>query len=332
MNKLIKKKRNILRILTYHRVANENTAEFLNPRLISASPSVFEKQMKHLAKNYNVVSIQQVLDVVENQTQLPKHAVLITFDDAYIDFKEIAWPILKKYKLPATLFVPTSYPNHPERSFWWDRIYRAFKDTEKTSIEIEPVGILSLKNDEERLNNLRRVQDFLKSISHEAAMDVVDETCNRLNIADRPIKSVLDWEEIRWLCIKGITIGAHTQTHPMLNQLQTDDIRNEIKHSQEDLLREIGYTYPIFCMPGGGMNNQVQDILQENEIELGFSTLDGINDMSTADLLYLRRTNITPRTTPMVFRLRMLTPTAQIDAWRHRKINSNTVSRKPSYA
>src|SRR4030067_838660 len=95
----------VLRILTYHRIARREDFAFLNPRLISASPEMFYRQMRYLKRHYQVMS----------------------FDEGYVDFNIHAWPILKKFELPVTLFVPTGFPGRPERSFWWDRLYRAFK-------------------------------------------------------------------------------------------------------------------------------------------------------------------------------------------------------------
>ena len=89
----------MLRILTYHRVADIGTCPRLNPRLVSATPVEFEKQMRHLARSYRVVSATDVLEAVEFGRPLPRRAVLVTFDDAYRDFAEIAWPIMRRHGL-----------------------------------------------------------------------------------------------------------------------------------------------------------------------------------------------------------------------------------------
>ena len=111
----------MLRVLTYHRVAKPNDTPTLEPRLISTTPAMFAQQMRYLARHYAVVSLEDVLHAVTTGMRLPKRAVLITFDDAYRDVGDIAWPILQRYQLPATLFVPTWYPAQPERALWWDR-------------------------------------------------------------------------------------------------------------------------------------------------------------------------------------------------------------------
>ena len=118
-----------LRVLTYHRVDEPTRRPWLDPGLISATPRDFDKQMAYLARHYKVVTTQDILEAVKsrNYMNIPPRAVMVTFDDGYADFEEQAWPILKRYKIPATLFVPTAYPDHPEFTFWWDDLIMPFK-------------------------------------------------------------------------------------------------------------------------------------------------------------------------------------------------------------
>src|SRR3712207_2813854 len=115
---------NLLRVLTYHRVDEPDAQPTLYPGLISATPAAFEQQMRYLSKHYNVVSMAEVLAAFQGAA-LPPRSVLVTFDDAYRDFAEHAWPTLRRYRLPATVFVPTAFPDRPQRIFWWDQLYHA---------------------------------------------------------------------------------------------------------------------------------------------------------------------------------------------------------------
>ena len=47
----------------------------------------------------------------------------MTFDDAYCDFADHAWPVFRRLGVPVTLFVATEYPDHPDRAYWWDRLH-----------------------------------------------------------------------------------------------------------------------------------------------------------------------------------------------------------------
>jgi peptidoglycan/xylan/chitin deacetylase (PgdA/CDA1 family) len=310
----------MLRILAYHRVAELKDTPAIDCRSVSATPSGFREQMRHIARYYRCVPMGEVLDAIERKTSLPKRAVLITFDDAYADFSDIAWPILQQFRLPVTMFVPTAYPDHPERVFWWDKLYQAFAHTSQAQLCETPLGPLPLKTLEERRRGLRALQGFLSTIPGNEAMQLVDSVYAQLLESPPHGGSVLSWNELRQLARDGVTLGSHTQTHAILTQIHPDRVRQEISRAQEDLQREIGSALPIFCYPNGNHNAEVSAILRSEGIRLAFTTIPNENDLSSTDLLRLGRTCITPRTSLAVFAARLLRLGTYLDAWRHRKL------------
>lgn len=89
-------------ILVYHSVSDENKLNF------TVTPKQFEDQMAYLAKNdFKVVSLDQLMKYREAGF-IPEKTVAITFDDGYQDNYTQAFPILKKYNFPATIFLTTS--------------------------------------------------------------------------------------------------------------------------------------------------------------------------------------------------------------------------------
>lgn len=312
---------NLLRVLTYHRVANPEKTSMLDPSLISSTPTVFEQHVRFLAKNYRVVSIEQVLNAVTNGHSLPRRAVLITFDDAYCDLKEIAWPILKRYRLPVTVFVPTAYPAQNYGSFWWDELYRSVMYTPKKVLNSSPIGRLILSTPAEREQSLRRLKTYIRTLPHHSAMATVKNTCLRLGNHQQNYRSVLDWEEIRQLASEGVVFCPHSQTHPILTQIPPEEVRREVAGSFEDLNREIGETLPVFCYPNGSHNDEVVKILEEENFLLAFTGIDGHNDLRSTNLRKLRRTNVTRRSTLPVLRLRLQTWFTYVDMLRHRQRN-----------
>jgi peptidoglycan/xylan/chitin deacetylase (PgdA/CDA1 family) len=309
----------VLRILAYHRVAELRDTPAVDVRTVSATPEGFARQMKHLARFYRVVSVPEVLEAVEKGRVLPKRAVVITFDDAYVDFAEIAWPILKQFRLPVTMFVPTAYSNQPERAFWWDRLYQAFAATARTEINVSPFGDLPLLPLDQKRSSLRTIQNHVITLPHGEAMQLVDALCAELGPSCAQGGSVLTWKHLRELAREGLTLGSHTRTHPLMTQITPEQMREEIQGSQEDLRREIGVCLPIFCYPNGNHNDAVVSVLREQGIRLAFTTLSGPNNLGSLDPLRLHRTIIMPRTTPAIFCLRLLRLGIHMDAWRERK-------------
>ena len=306
-----------LRVLTYHRVADPDSTPHLNPRLVSALPGVFAQQMMHLASHYNVVSMETAYDSIINDKTLPKRAVLITFDDAYADFIDSAWSVLKRLKLPVTVFVPTAYPGHDELQFWWDRLYSAINGSSGKSLSISPVGDLPLDTTKARLKSLKALQDHFKSLSHTLALDFLDKACEKLGEQKAIQKTTLNWEQLRTLKTAGVTLCPHTRTHPLLTRVSPEHAREEIKGSYQDMVREIGELLPIFAYPGGDHNSHTVSILKEEGIKAAFSSLHGLNNTHTIDPLRIRRTNMTRRTNAYLFKIRMYNWFTYIDRIRH---------------
>ena len=72
--------------------------------------SKFEEQMRYLKeRGYRVISMRDFLEFTEGKRQLPRKAVVLTFDDGYKSFREFAEPLLKQLGFTATLFVYTDY-------------------------------------------------------------------------------------------------------------------------------------------------------------------------------------------------------------------------------
>ncbi|MFQ5648307.1 MAG: polysaccharide deacetylase family protein [bacterium] len=309
----------MLRVITYHRVDEPEATPWLDPNLISATPAVFEQHMAFLAKSYDVVAVHDVLDALENGASLPRRAILITFDDAYCDFKVHAWPILRQFDLPATVFVPTAYPDQEQRVFWWDQVYRSVLFTSSVELRSTTLGVISLNTPAERQQSVRRIQRYVKTLSHEQAIALVREICSELGEGPNAGKTVLAWDELRQLAKAGVTFGPHTQTHPIMTQLTPEQMHQEVVGAYDDLKREIGDVPPIFCYPNGGHNDEVVGILRDEGFKLGFTVMDGQNDLSSTDLLRLRRTNITRKSTLPILKIRLKKWFTYIDMIRHRE-------------
>ena len=293
----------LLRVLTYHRVDEPARCAGVYPRIM-VSPREFERQMRYAAAHYNVISMAQVMDVVQGGGVLPPRSLLITFDDAYVDFAEKAWPILRRHGLPATLFVPTAFPDHPERVFWWDRLYHALAVADGEQEVHAPVGRFLLGTQAQRERAFSQLRDHVKTLPHEAAMEWVEQVCQALDTP--PLSaSVLSWQALRGLAQEGVTLGAHTQNHPIMTRVSPDVMRQEAVDSLQDLEREIGATLPIFAYPSGGANAEVVQTLKQAGFVLAFLTGRGINDMKTADRLQMRRINVGQTTSLPVLRLQM---------------------------
>ncbi len=294
-----------LAVLTYHRVAEADDEPALDPGLISAVPEDFEEQMRYVAETGRVVSLDEILAARRGEADLPPGAIAITFDDAYRDFAQHAWPAMRRRGLPVTLFVPTGYPDRPERTFWWDRLHHALSTTGRTDPIDTPAGRLSLVTPTARRVAFKALRDYLKGIRDSDARAVVDRLAEELD-APPPVHAILGWDDLRGLAGEGVTMAPHTRTHAFLDQVSAGRVREEVAGSRDDLERELGAAPPAFAFPAGQHSDEAVEILRDEDFELAFTTGRGVNDLRRADWLRLRRINVGGRSTLPVIRAQML--------------------------
>lgn len=104
----------VVPVLMYHSFNPNDEANSLY-----VLPSVFQKQMKFLARhNYNVVAPDKVIAYMKKEEKMPSKTVAITADDGFHNFYKYAYPVLKQYNLKATIFVVTDKIGRPGRLGW----------------------------------------------------------------------------------------------------------------------------------------------------------------------------------------------------------------------
>jgi peptidoglycan/xylan/chitin deacetylase (PgdA/CDA1 family) len=297
----------LLTVLTYHRVDEPDRHPERFPGLLSATPEGFDAQLEAVTASCTVVSLDEVLAAREGRADLPPRAVLLTFDDAYTDFADVAWPIVRRHRLPATLFVPTAYPDVPGRAFWWDRVHQAVTEARAPAVTT-PVGRLPLRSPADRAAAVRALREFLKSRPHDEAMDHVDAVLEELAVADAP-SPVLGWDRLRTLAAQGVALAPHSRTHPVLTRVGLDRLTDEVAGSRADLEREVGSVPPVFAYPAGGHDDRVVDALARDGYRLAFTTTRGnetLGGPDGPDWLRLRRVNVGRCTTPGILRAQLL--------------------------
>ena len=95
-----------LPILMYHSI--DYTSDRKDRMTIS--PEVFAKQMRYLHDNkYNVISLEKAVSYIRDRKRPPAKTVAITFDDGYENNYKYVYPVLKRYNIPATIFIITDF-------------------------------------------------------------------------------------------------------------------------------------------------------------------------------------------------------------------------------
>ena len=104
-------------ILSYHKFSESKADK------MTVTASAFEEQMKLLVdKGYRVITLDQLFDFLDYKIQIPRKSVVITIDDGWRSTYSIAFPILKKYRYPATLFIYSDLITGTKKTLDWDLI------------------------------------------------------------------------------------------------------------------------------------------------------------------------------------------------------------------
>ena len=99
-------------ILCYHRFGSR-------PSQLAVTPAAFEAQMEHLARNgYHVIPLSSLVGFLERGEPVPRKSVVLTIDDGYRSTYEVAFPILRKYGFPATVFLYSDFVGAPDALTW----------------------------------------------------------------------------------------------------------------------------------------------------------------------------------------------------------------------
>ncbi len=270
-----------VRVLWFHRV-NKYGGYF------GIDTDVFEQQIKYLSENYNLISIKDFLNILNREISIKK-ALLITFDDGYLDNYTDAYPILKKYSVPAIIFLTTDFI---EGKMWmWHDLYRfIFNNTpvKIANITVDGTSLsFDIKNLKDRMNARKVVHNYCKKMSRAERLNFLYRLANTLEvkILDLPTKEYapLSWDHVRELSKNGIDFGAHTISHEILSRLDDNDSYTEIIQSKKIIETKLKKEVKAFAYPNGSKDDftdTTKKIVRESGCSCAFTMIEGINGIN----------------------------------------------------
>ncbi|HQE50420.1 MAG TPA: polysaccharide deacetylase family protein [Fervidobacterium sp.] len=249
-------------ILMYHRVSPQNDNWSLKP----LSPQSFEGQIKYFCHNFEVIPLEQLVQRILQEKPLPKKAVIITFDDGYKDNYLYAFPILKKYHIPATFFLTTGHIG-TGNLFWWDKVSYAIWHTTIGRLDLEELGSHSLLSDLDRSHANFMITETFKKLPNDKKKSLIKRILNDLDVNIPPElgrEIILSWDEVREMSDDNILFGAHTVNHPVLTNLSLEQAKYEILQSKRDIEKELGKEVTSFSYPNGDFNAEIIELVKES--------------------------------------------------------------------
>ena len=251
-----------LLLLGYHGVSLEDEHRW-DPSLF-LSPDMFRRRMEALKRSAcTVVSLEEGLGLTA-VGKLPDRAVVLTFDDGTYDFYKIAWPILREFGYPATLYLTTYYVELPypvPREIWPYMLWR----TDISSVNAREIlgkdVIFNLKDESGREEALRKVVSFADSEKmdghHRNALS--KKLAQLLGIdfdalCRSRICQLLRPEEVHELARNGVSVQMHMHHHksPATHEAFIDNLR-----ANREFITEMTGSEPNhFCYPSGHYNQE----------------------------------------------------------------------------
>lgn len=276
-------------ILMYHRVLPPSKiSSWLEPGMY-VTPETFEMQLRFLKNHFEILSLKEILTKKGNKNgKISKNPnCAITFDDGWLDTYEYAFPILKKFRVPATIFLTTDYIDS-DKWFWTDRFLNLISQLRKKNPESAPVRIKlgQSKNDELIIAPHDSVVteeaiDFLKTKkidTIEQYLENIREKCQiKVHMSGR---AFLNWNEVKELVSTDlIDIGSHTARHPILTTLTHDEITNELQKSKIVLMDNqcIDKDFFPFCYPNGNFTDKIASDVKAAGYNCAVTTKKGWN-------------------------------------------------------
>lgn len=218
----------------------------------------FEQHMSLLASNYNCVSLTTLLEQQASGNIAPR-TVCVTFDDGFRNNCTVALPILKKYRVPATVFVAVGYVGR-DQLIWADQLAGVIavqrgKSTVRFNGESYPVSTPDecAKTYRSLAAGFKKLHPYL--IDSELLRLVSENNIDISALQDAPWFDefrIADWQHLREMrSSELVEIGSHTINHTIVSRLTRDEARLEISECKKILTANIDAS-PYFAYPNGG--------------------------------------------------------------------------------
>src|SRR2546423_4747294 len=232
-------------ILCYHRIGVGGV------RFYSQLPvAQFEQQMRYLRSNCRVVSLNQLVQEL-NHGIASAPAVAVTFDDGYLGTYTEAFPILRKYAIPATVYLTAGCIETGEVA-WYDRVFLALQVMTKKSYEVRIPHYrrFELHSYEARLGAATELIGYLRTLPNDRRMQECTDLEKQVTMPQPELANrMMNWNQIREMQKTGISFEAHTMTHPVLSRLDPQSLTYELSESKRIIEERLQSEVKHFAYP-----------------------------------------------------------------------------------
>ena len=278
-----------IRIVMYHYIRDLQHSRY--PRIRGLDVSLFEKQIKFLANNFEIIKMEDLIAYYTESYMPPNNSVLLTFDDGYIDNYNFVLPILNEYGVQGSFFIPgKTFTTHQ------------LLDVNKIHYILASAKVEDLVKDV----NERLLYYNSSEFKHESISDLYDKyaIANRFDDKDtiyikrilqtavpEKLRNIISSElfqkyvgiseeklayelymsekQISFLKKQGMYIGIHGYDHYWLANLDDKDMKNDIDRAIEVMENFIDKNSWVMNYPYGNYNDLVISYIRNRGCSIG---------------------------------------------------------------
>ena len=277
----------------YHYVRELQHSRY--PNIKGLAREDFGEQIAYIKRHYSVIGADEFITALTGQHKLPPRALMLTFDDGYIDHFTEVFPVLDRYKVSACFF-PAGKCVVDRRVLDVNKIHFILASVENKQLLVDFVklfltkngplyGLLSFDAYWQRVGRASRFDTaevvFLKrmlqrELPSKLRSRIVDELFRRYVTSDEiafAAELYMSCEQLRMLTDYGMYVGCHGYEHVWLNSLDKRAQTEEIDRSL-GFLASVGANIDrwIMCYPYGAWDDNLQVLLKARGCVAGLTT------------------------------------------------------------
>jgi peptidoglycan/xylan/chitin deacetylase (PgdA/CDA1 family) len=295
-------RRNRLLILCYHGTSLEDEHQW-RPALYLA-PELLERRLQVLrAMRCSILPLGEALQRLQ-AGDLPTRSVAVTFDDGTYDFYRQAYPLLKKYDVPVTVYQTTYYSDNPMPVFNLICSYMLWKHRAE---KLDGLPELGLNQPTDLSTQLGRHQAVRCLIERAARENLTGRDKNAIagrlaqqlgidyaDLTSKRILQLMNAQEISEIAKNGVDVQLHTHRHRTpANAVQ---FQRELDDNRRRIESLTGKSAQHFCYPSGVYRQEFVSWLQNDGV-LSATTCDaGLVEAGDNPFLLSRVVDTTGRT------------------------------------
>jgi peptidoglycan/xylan/chitin deacetylase (PgdA/CDA1 family) len=253
----------------------------------------FKQQVGFLKKYYNVISLNEALEILRSGSRFKNNTIVMTIDDGYKSVFSLAFPVLKEFGVQATVFCTTNFIR--DRAFLWgDRLEYAINTTKEKRMSLrfgdEDIA-MSLSGTREKAEALALVKAQLKKGDPAGIPGTVNaiehdlQACLDSYAAFPSLYLPLETSHIKEMeKSELVSFGAHTASHAILSRCTIEQMEKELKESKSFLGSALRAQVNLFCYPNGqkgDFNDLTAGMVKKTGFICAVTTIDGMNNPKT---------------------------------------------------